>query len=108
MRVHPALRRRALYQSAMFGAFSAFWTTISFVLTSPPFDYNQGQVGLFVNTVVLRTDLADVATVPDLLRRTNARAIAAQKHQHAPFDRVVAAVQPVRDPDRNVIELSSD
>jgi len=47
MRVHPALRRRTLYQSAMFGAFSAFWTTISFVLTSPPFDYNQAQVGLF-------------------------------------------------------------
>lgn len=47
MRVHPALRRRALYQAAMFGAFSAFWTTISFVLTSPPYDYSQWQVGLF-------------------------------------------------------------
>ena len=47
MRVHPPLRRRALYQAAMFGAFSAFWTTISFVLTSAPFDYRQWQVGLF-------------------------------------------------------------
>lgn len=47
MRVHPALRRRALYQAAMFGAFSTFWTTISFVLTSAPFDYAQWQVGLF-------------------------------------------------------------
>lgn len=44
---HPALRRRALYQVAMFGAFSAFWTTISFVLTSPPFGYSQLGVGLF-------------------------------------------------------------
>lgn len=47
LKVHPALRRRALYQAAMFGAFSAFWTTISFVLTSAPFDYSQWQVGLF-------------------------------------------------------------
>lgn len=47
LRIHPALRRRALYQAAMFGAFSAFWTTISFVLTSAPFDYAQWQVGLF-------------------------------------------------------------
>lgn len=47
MKVHPALRRRALYQAAMFGTFSVFWTTISFVLTSAPFDYAQWQVGLF-------------------------------------------------------------
>jgi predicted MFS family arabinose efflux permease len=47
LKVHPALRRRALYQAAMFGAFSVFWTTISFVLTSAPFHYAQWQVGLF-------------------------------------------------------------
>jgi predicted MFS family arabinose efflux permease len=47
LRVHPALRRRALYQAAMFGAFSAFWTTISFLLTRAPFHYSQWQVGLF-------------------------------------------------------------
>lgn len=47
VRIHPALRRRALYQAAMFGAFSAFWTTISFVLTSAPYHYGQLGVGLF-------------------------------------------------------------
>ena len=47
MRQHPALRRRALYQATMFGAFSAFWTTVSFVLTSAPLHYNQLGVGLF-------------------------------------------------------------
>jgi predicted MFS family arabinose efflux permease len=31
----------------MFGVFSAFWTTIAFVLTSPPFSYSQLGVGLF-------------------------------------------------------------
>ncbi|MFC1407586.1 MULTISPECIES: MFS transporter [Streptacidiphilus] len=47
MRQHPPLRRRALYQATMFGAFSAFWTTVSFVLTGAPFHYNQLGVGLF-------------------------------------------------------------
>jgi predicted MFS family arabinose efflux permease len=44
---YPTLRHRAFYQSAMFGAFSAFWTTIAFVLTAPPFNYSQLGVGLF-------------------------------------------------------------
>jgi predicted MFS family arabinose efflux permease len=47
LRTHPSLRRRALYQVAMFGAFSAFWTTISFVLTGPPFHFPQYAVGIF-------------------------------------------------------------
>ena len=47
LRDHPPLRRRALYQATMFGTFSAFWTTIAFVLTSPPFGYSQLAIGLF-------------------------------------------------------------
>jgi predicted MFS family arabinose efflux permease len=47
VRQHPALRRRALYQAAMFGGFSAFWTTVSYVLTAPPYSYSQLGVGLF-------------------------------------------------------------
>ncbi|MEU6646064.1 MFS transporter [Saccharomonospora sp. NPDC046836] len=46
-RTHPALRRRGLYQAAMFGTFSAFWTTISFVLTGPGFHYSELGIGLF-------------------------------------------------------------
>ena len=45
VRTHPALRRRALYQAAMFGAFSAFWTTISYLLTG--FGFSQWEIGLF-------------------------------------------------------------
>lgn len=47
VRTHPVLRRRAVYQAAMFGVFSAFWTTISYVLSSPPFHYSQLGIGLF-------------------------------------------------------------
>lgn len=47
VRTHPALLRRGLYQAAMFGAFSAFWTTISYVLTGPGFHYSAVGVGVF-------------------------------------------------------------
>ncbi|WP_416069680.1 MFS transporter [Streptomyces sp. AK02-01A] len=47
VRTHPALLRRGLYQAAMFGAFSAFWTTVSFVLTGPRFHYSEVGVGVF-------------------------------------------------------------
>ncbi|MGV9564061.1 MFS transporter [Streptomyces sp. NPDC003480] len=47
VRTHPALLRRGLYQAAMFGAFSAFWTTVSYVLTGPHFHYSAVGVGVF-------------------------------------------------------------
>ncbi|MEW2622933.1 MFS transporter [Streptomyces sp. NPDC048106] len=47
VRTHPVLLRRGLYQAAMFGAFSAFWTTVSFVLTGPRFHYSPIGVGVF-------------------------------------------------------------
>ena len=31
----------------MFGAFSAFWTTVSYLLTGPPFSYSSTGVALF-------------------------------------------------------------
>ncbi|MEU5101490.1 MFS transporter [Streptomyces sp. NPDC021354] len=47
VRTHPVLLRRGLYQAAMFGGFSAFWTTVSYVLTSSPFNYSPVGVGIF-------------------------------------------------------------
>jgi predicted MFS family arabinose efflux permease len=47
VRTHPVLVRRGLYQAAMFGAFSAFWTTISFVLTGSPFRFSPIGIGVF-------------------------------------------------------------
>jgi predicted MFS family arabinose efflux permease len=47
IKIHPALRRRALYQAAMFGAFSTFWTTVSYLLAGPHFHYSQIGIGIF-------------------------------------------------------------
>lgn len=46
VRTEPVLRWRALAQCLMFGAFSMYWTTISFELTSRH-GFSQAQIGLF-------------------------------------------------------------
>ncbi|MDQ0318349.1 putative MFS family arabinose efflux permease [Pararhizobium capsulatum DSM 1112] len=43
----PILRRRALYQACLFGAFSLFWTTTPLLLSGPEFGLSQGQIALF-------------------------------------------------------------
>ncbi|QDV34617.1 MFS transporter [Tautonia plasticadhaerens] len=47
LREEPALRQSCLFGAMGFGAFSAFWTTLAFHLTGPPFGYEAGAVGLF-------------------------------------------------------------
>jgi len=46
-REEPILRRRAFYQAAMFGTFSAFWTSITFLLSGPPFHFSETWIGVF-------------------------------------------------------------
>ncbi|MEV6986122.1 amino acid adenylation domain-containing protein [Sphaerisporangium sp. NPDC051017] len=52
-------------------------------------------IGLFVNTVVLRVDVADV-TFGELVDRVRQVALDALAHQDVPFERVVEAVNPSR------------
>ncbi len=58
-------------------------------------------IGLFVNTLVLRSDVAPELTVRELLRRVRSRTLRAHDRQDTPFERVVEAVQPARDPSRS-------
>ena len=43
----PALRRRAVYQAAMFGAFSVFWTTVPLALAGPELHVSQTGIAIF-------------------------------------------------------------
>ncbi len=43
----PALRRTALLGALVFGAFSSFWTTLTFHLSRPPFGFGSDVIGLF-------------------------------------------------------------
>lgn len=58
-------------------------------------------IGLFVNTVALRTRFPASQTVGQLLAQVKATSVAAFAHQDVPFERVVQAVAPERSLGRN-------
>ncbi|WP_460655941.1 non-ribosomal peptide synthase/polyketide synthase [Kribbella endophytica] len=53
-------------------------------------------VGLFLNTVVLRTDLSGDPTFAELLGRVRDTDLAAYENADVPFDQVVEAINPAR------------
>jgi amino acid adenylation domain-containing protein len=57
----------------------------------------EGVIGLFANSLVLRTDLTGDPTVEELLQRVREVALGAYAKQDFPFERLVEMVQPVRD-----------
>ena len=58
-------------------------------------------VGLFLNTLVLRTAVAGELTFNELLGRVRETCLEAFDHQEAPFERIVEALGLPRDPSRN-------
>jgi hypothetical protein len=60
----------------------------------------EGLVGLFVNQATLRFDLAGATDVGALVSRAREVTLEAHAHQEAPFDRLVEALDPPRDPGR--------
>ncbi|WP_123417576.1 non-ribosomal peptide synthase/polyketide synthase, partial [Pseudomonas brassicacearum] len=56
----------------------------------------EGLIGLFVNTLALRVDVADELTVQALLQQVKVRTLDAQAHQDLPFEQVVEVVRPLR------------
>ncbi|MFI1195236.1 amino acid adenylation domain-containing protein [Micromonospora sp. NPDC020750] len=58
-------------------------------------------IGMVVNTLLLRVDLSGRPGFTELVRRVHTRAARAYEWADVPLDRLVEALDPVRDPSRN-------
>ncbi len=47
IRREPVLRRRMLFGACGYAGFSLVWTTLTFLLSDPPFDFGESTIGLF-------------------------------------------------------------
>ncbi|UGQ48160.1 non-ribosomal peptide synthetase [Massilia endophytica] len=111
-------RLRALAQEegatlfmAMLAAFQAVlarWSGQDDVLVGSPIagrsrSETEGLIGFFANTLVYRGDLSGDPSLRGLLRRVRSTALGAFAHQDLPFERLVEALQPVRDMSRSPV-----
>jgi len=109
-----ALRRLATaHGTSLFTALLAVWSAllarwadgedvvVGTVAADRPDVALEGLIGLFINPVVLRTDLGGDPTFKEALARVRETTLGAFSHADLPFQQLVEALQPARDLSRS-------
>lgn len=99
----------ATFFMAMLAAFATLLYRLSgeqdIVIGSPIANRNnlelQGLIGFFTNTIPLRVRLGGNPTFREIVARTRHAALGAYAHQELPFEKIVEAAAPKRDPSFN-------
>jgi non-ribosomal peptide synthetase component F len=92
-----------MYLLAVFGLLLYRWSGQTDVVVGTPAANRsrvelEGLVGLLTNTIVMRIGLDGNPTFAELVARVRAVALANYDHDELPFERIVDAVRPPRDP----------
>ena len=74
-------------------------------ITNRPLPELEKLIGFFVNTLAFRADLAGAPSFHALLEQVKRVAIQAYANQDVPFEALVAAVRPIRDRSRSVLQV---
>ena len=92
---------------AVFKAFLLCYTSEPDISVGSPFAGRSKEtdaiIGMFINTLVLRTKISFELTFRQLMARVRETTLGAIAHQELPFEKIVEAVRPPRDPSRNAL-----
>jgi Condensation domain len=92
---------------AVFKVFLLCYTDVSDISVGSPFAGRSKEtnaiIGMFINTLVLRTKISFELTFRELMLRIRETTLGAIAHQELPFEKIVEAVRPPRDPSRNAL-----
>ncbi|MBA4246586.1 MAG: non-ribosomal peptide synthetase, partial [Pseudomonas sp.] len=94
--VTPFMLVLALYQSLLYRLTGQHDLRIGVPVAGRTQSESEGLIGLFVNTLVIRSEVDGQHSFVDLLRQVKARVVGAQAHQDVPFEQLVDALQPER------------
>jgi condensation domain-containing protein len=92
---------------AVFKVFLSCYTGESDISVGSPFAGRSKEtdaiVGMFINTLVLRTKISFELTFREVMVRIRETTLGAIAHQELPFEKIVEAVRPPRDTSRNTL-----
>jgi amino acid adenylation domain-containing protein len=90
----------AAFKTLLFGYTGQEDVRLATLVANRTCQETEGMIGLFVNTVILRTDLGGNPTCREVLQRVRATTLAAYTRQDLPFEELVRALERERNIDR--------